>query len=96
MKIKTKNNEVTDLEYLTGNQPVPPTINTAVPYFIDNHTPVRRNEGEGGIMTLAGDRVEIREGAVINYCMHISNNISNEELSKVYLCDSGIDFDVYY
>ena len=92
IKINTKNNGVIELEYLTGNQPVPPTIQTAVPYFIDNHTPVRKNEGEGGIMAAGGDRVEIRVGAVTDYRPHLHNNISSKELSKVNLRESGIDF----
>ena len=59
IKINTRNNEVIELEWLTNNQPVASTITTAVPYFIDNHTPVRKNKLECGTMTSAGDRVEI-------------------------------------
>ena len=40
IKINTRNNGVIESEYLTGNQQIPATITTAVPYFIDNHTPV--------------------------------------------------------
>jgi len=37
IKIYTKNNEVIESEYLTGDQPLPLTITTAVPYFVNNH-----------------------------------------------------------
>jgi len=52
IKINAKNNGVIELEFLTGEQPLLPIINKSVCYFIENHTPVRKNEGEGGIMTL--------------------------------------------
>mmetsp|Transcript_54393 Transcript_54393/g.61796 ORF Transcript_54393/g.61796 Transcript_54393/m.61796 type:complete len:350 (-) Transcript_54393:471-1520(-) len=93
IKINTKNNGVVELEYLTDDQPVPLTIQTAVPYFIHNHTPVRKKEGEGGIMTAGGGRVEIRVGAVTDYRPRLRiNNTSNEEISKMNLRESCIDF----
>ena len=92
IKINTRNNEVIELEWLSENQPVVSTITTAVPYFIDNHTPVRQTEGKVGIMTSAGKRVEIRVGAVTDYRPRIRNEESNEKLSEQHLQDSGIDF----
>jgi len=93
IRINTRNNRVIELEYLTGKQQLPATITTAVPYFIDNHTPVRKKEGEGGIMTAGGGRVEIRVGAVTDYRPRLRiNNTSNEEISKMNLRESCIDF----
>mmetsp|Transcript_57838 Transcript_57838/g.62486 ORF Transcript_57838/g.62486 Transcript_57838/m.62486 type:complete len:167 (+) Transcript_57838:3-503(+) len=92
IKINTKNNGVIELEYITDDQPVPSTIQTAVPYFIHNHTPVRKNKIDGGIMTAGSDRVEIRVGAVTVYRPRLRNNISSKEISEVNLNESGIDF----
>ena len=81
-----------ELEFLTGEQPVPPVISKSVHYFIENHTSTQKNEGEGGIMISAGDRVEIRVGAVTDYRPHIVNNIVSKELSKENIRESGIMF----
>jgi len=43
-------------------------------------------------MTSAGDRVEIRVGAVTDYRPRIRNNLANEELSKENIIESGIAF----